>query len=180
MKTATEKAVAYAKERGKIISFDPNLRKPLWRSLEDARQAMLWGLSQADIVKISDEEVLFLWHCEPQEALAILHEQYGVKLAFVTLGPNGCLYSGNGYTGQARCPKVHPVDTTGAGDIFGGSVLARLLQLNKPLSAMDDADLRQATRFACCAASLSTERFGGISSVVPLADVLRCLADESV
>ena len=73
-----------------------------------------------------------------------------------------------------------PVDTTGAGDIFGGSVLARLLQLNKPLSAMDDADLRQATRFACCAASLSTERFGGISSVVPLADVLRCLADESV
>lgn len=180
VKTATEKAVAYAKERGKIISFDPNLRKPLWRSLEDARQAMLWGLSQADVVKISDEEVLFLWHCEPQEALAILHEQYGVKLAFITLGPNGCLYSGNGYTGQARCPKVHPVDTTGAGDIFGGSVLARLLQLNKPLSAMDDADLRQATRFACCAASLSTERFGGISSVVPLADVLRCLADESV
>lgn len=72
VKTATEKAVAYAKEKGKIISFDPNLRKPLWRSLEDARQAMLWGLSQADIVKISDEEVLFLWHCEPQEALAIL------------------------------------------------------------------------------------------------------------
>ena len=104
VKTATEKAVAYAKERGKIISFDPNLRKPLWRSLEDARQAMLWGLSQADIVKISDEEVLFLWHCDPQEALAILHEQYGVKLAFVTLGPNVCLYSGNGYTGQARCP----------------------------------------------------------------------------
>ena len=60
VKTATEKAVAYAKEKGKIISFDPNLRKPLWRSLEDARQAMLWGLSQADIVKISDEEVLFL------------------------------------------------------------------------------------------------------------------------
>ena len=118
VKTATEKAVAYAKEKGKMISFDPNLRKPLWRSLADARQAMLWGLSQADIVKISDEEVLFLWHCDPQEALAILHEQYGVKLAFVTLGPNGCLYSGNGYTGQARCPKVHPVDTTGAGDIF--------------------------------------------------------------
>ena len=66
--------------------FRSNLRKPLWRSLEDARQAMLWGLSQADIVKISDEEVLFLWHCEPQEALAILHEQYGVKLAFITLG----------------------------------------------------------------------------------------------
>ena len=58
---ATQRAVAFAKERGKLITFDPNLRPPLWRSPDDAREQMLWGLGQADVVKLSDNEVKFLF-----------------------------------------------------------------------------------------------------------------------
>ena len=66
-RTATCRAVAYAMEKGKLISFDPNLRKPLWKDLNQAKEMMLWGLAQSDVVKISDEEVDFLWGISPEE-----------------------------------------------------------------------------------------------------------------
>lgn len=171
-KTTTRKAIAYAKEKGKLISFDPNLREPLWRTLDEARTEILWGLSQADIVKISDEETGFLWGCNPGEAAEKLHREFGVSIVFVTLGPNGCYYSGNGASGTVPAPKgIKPVDTTGAGDIFGGSVLSQLLNKNKPLDEFTGDELREAAAFACCAASLSTQRLGGISSVPPIEEV---------
>lgn len=177
-KTATEKAVAYAKARGKYISFDPNLRKPLWQDMDAAREAILWGLHQADIVKISDEETEFLWGCSAEEAAEKLHREFGVTLAFITLGPKGCYYSGNGFTGRVHTPSgIHPIDTTGAGDVFGGSVLSRILLLNKPISEMCGEELRSATAFACCAASLSTQNLGGISGVRPLHEVEETLAE---
>lgn len=177
-KTATEKAVAYAKTQGKYISFDPNLRKPLWQTMEAAREAILWGLRQADIVKISDEETEFLWGCPPEEAAERLHREFGVTLAFITLGPKGCYYSGNGFTDRVNTPSgVHPIDTTGAGDIFGGSVLSRILRLNKPISEICGEELRHAAAFACCAASLSTQNLGGISGVCPLYEVEAKLAE---
>ena len=89
-RTATQKAVAYAKARGKLISFDPNLRKPLWPDESAAATQMEWGLHQADIVKISDEEVDFLWHATPAAAAQKLLREYGVRLVYVTKGPRGC------------------------------------------------------------------------------------------
>jgi len=172
-RSATQQAVAYAKEKGKIISFDPNLRKPLWDDLEEAKTQILWGLKQADVVKISDEEVEFLWGCDAEEGARILHEEYGVTLAFVTLGPKGCRYSNGREWGEVETPKgIKVIDTTGAGDIFGGSVLSRILQSGKAIGEITGAELEKMTRFACCAASLSTQRSGGISSVVPIEDVL--------
>jgi len=172
-RSATQQAVAYAKEKGKIISFDPNLRKPLWDDLEEARRQILWGLEQADIVKISDEEVEFLWGISPEEGARKLHEEFGVTLAFVTLGPKGCYYSNGRETGEVETPKgLNVIDTTGAGDIFGGSVLSRILLSGKDITAITGEELEKMTRFACCAASLSTQRSGGISSVVPMEDVL--------
>ncbi len=173
VRTATQKAVAYAKAQGKLISFDPNLRKPLWKDLEEAKKQILWGLAQADIVKISDEEVAFLWGCTPEEGAQRLHRDYGVTLAFVTLGPEGCYYSNGTVSGRVASPKgIQVVDTTGAGDIFGGSALSRLLALGKPLEELTGEDLEAVTRFACCAASLSTQSYGGISSVQPMSAVL--------
>ena len=167
-KTATEKAVAFAKDRGKWISFDPNLRVPLWNDLEEAKARILWGLGMADIVKISDEETTFLWgDISPEEAAAKLHEM-GVSVVFVTLGPKGAYYSCKNGAGYAKSPEnIHPVDTTGAGDIFGGSAMSRLLAANKALCDLSADDLKNAAEFACAAASLSTESFGGISSVPP-------------
>ena len=91
---ATHKAVvAYARKAGKLVTFDPNLREPLWASLDDAREQMLWGCANADVVKISDNEVEFLFGCTPEEGARRLLETYGAKLVFVTLGKDGCCYA---------------------------------------------------------------------------------------
>ena len=175
VRTATQKAVAYAKERGKLITCDPNLRKPLWPSEDAAREQMLWSIRQADVVKISDNEVEFLWNCTPEEGADKLLKEFGVSLAMVTLGPDGCLLKTKNASFLASCPKVHPIDTTGAGDIFGGSALSRLLELEKSIDALTEDDLAYIGRFAATAASLSTEVSGGIPSIPEKDAVLKAM-----
>ena len=175
VRTATQKAVAYAKERGKLITCDPNLRKPLWPSEDAAREQMLWSLRQADVVKISDNEVEFLWNCTPEEGADKLLKEFGVSLAMVTLGPDGCLLKTKNASFRAVCPKVHPIDTTGAGDIFGGSALSRLLELEKSIDALTEEDLAYIGSFAAAAASLSTEVSGGIPSIPEKDAVLKAM-----
>lgn len=175
VRTATQKAVAYAREKGKLITCDPNLRKPLWPSEDAAREQMLWSLRQADVVKISDNEVAFLWNCTPEEGADKLLKEFGVSLAMVTLGPDGCLLKTKNASFLASCPKVHPIDTTGAGDIFGGSALSRLLELKKSIDALTEEDLAYIGRFAATAASLSTEVSGGIPSIPEKDAVLKAM-----
>lgn len=175
VRTATQKAVAYAKEHGKLITCDPNLRLPLWHNEEAAKEQMLWSLHQADVVKISDNEVEFLWNCTPEEGADKLLSEFGVSLAMVTLGPDGCLLKTKNASFRATCPKVHPVDTTGAGDIFGGSAVSRLLELEKPIDALTEADLAYIGCFAATAASLSTEASGGIPSIPEKEAVLNAM-----
>lgn len=165
VRTTTQKAVAYAKEQGKLITYDPNLRKPLWKSEEEAKQQILWGLYQADVVKISDEEVEFLWGCGPEEGADKLLKEYGVSLAMVTLGPDGCLMATESARRKVPGPKVNPIDTTGAGDIFGGSAVSRLLELDKSITELTEDDLSYIGCFATTSASLSTEHSGGIPSI---------------
>ena len=174
-RTATQKAVAYAKAQGKLISCDPNLRLPLWPNENAAKEQILWSLQQADVVKISDNEVEFLWNCTPEEGAAKLLREFGVSLAMVTLGPDGCLLKTKRSAYRAHCPKVHPVDTTGAGDIFGGSAMARLLELSKPIGDLTEEDLAYVGSFAATAASLSTEHSGGIPSIPSKEAVLKAL-----
>lgn len=164
-RTATQKAVAYAKSKGKLITYDPNLRKPLWKDMDTAKQQILWGLSQADVVKISDEEVEFLWNCTPEEGADKLLDEYGVSLAMVTLGADGCYLRSPKGEIRKGSPKVSPVDTTGAGDIFGGSAVKRLLELGKAPEDLEQADLDYIAGFASAAASFSTEKTGGIPSI---------------
>lgn len=172
VKTATEQAIRYAKERGKWITFDPNLRKPLWKNLDDARAAMLWGLHQADFVKISDEEVEFLWGCDEKEAGEKLLTEFGVKLALITMGPKGAYLVNETASAYAASPKVNPVDTTGAGDICGGSAVSQILLLGKPMEQLNEAELSRIVRFAATAASLSTEKAGGIPAIVEYETVM--------
>ena len=166
-RSATRAAIAYAKEHGKLISFDPNLRKPLWPSDAAAKEQIEWGLHQADIVKISDEEIEFLWGLSPEEGAQKLLAEYGVRLVYATLGPKGCHFANAQGCGEVASPSgIHVVDTTGAGDIFGGSAMSQFLKLNKAPEALTVEELRAVTRFACCAASLSTQTHGGIGIVV--------------
>ena len=172
----TRRLVAYAREKGKLISFDPNLRPPLWNSLERAREETLWGLSQADVVKISDDEIAFLWACSPEAAADRLLREYGVSLVFVTLGAKGCYFANaqaSGYAASAAEAKV--VDTTGAGDIFGGSAVSRLLAIGAAPAALSGKELHKIAVFACTAATLSTRSHGGIASVPELDEVRQYL-----
>lgn len=178
-RTATRRAAAYARERGKRITFDPNLRLPLWHEAETAREQILWGLSQADVVKISEEEVDFLWGCSPQAGAERLLTTYGVGLAMVTLGAEGCYLANRNGAVRIPCPQVHPVDTTGAGDIFGGSAVSQLLRLGKEPGDLEEAELERIGAFAAAAASLSTQRRGGIPSIVPEETVRRALGWEA-
>ena len=164
--TATRKAVAYAKAKGKWITYDPNLRKPLWRDLDFARQQLLWGISQADVVKLSHEEADFLWGLDPERAASHILENYGVKLVFVTCGADGCYFRNGKAAGWVNALSgIRTVDTTGAGDIFGGSALWKLLQTGQSPENLTEAQLQEIVRFACTVAGLSTTKAGGISSV---------------
>ena len=171
-RSATYQAVAYAKSKGKLITYDPNLRKPLWKDLEEAKKQLLWGLEQADVVKISDEEVEFLFGLEPETGAAHILEHYGVKLVFVTCGAEGCFFKNA--VAQGKVPSlrnIKVIDTTGAGDIFGGSAVWKLLQLGIAPEKLTETQLREVVTFACTSAGLSTTRPGGISSVPTLAEV---------
>ena len=175
-RSATYKAVAYAKQAGKLITYDPNLRKPLWRDLEDAKQQLLWGLGQADVVKISDEEVAFLFDLGAEDGAKYILENFGVKLVFVTCGADGCFFRNEKASGHVpSLSGIRVVDTTGAGDIFGGSVVWQLLQLGKAPETLTEEELTQAVRFACASAGLSTTKHGGISSVPAYGEVLEAM-----
>ena len=174
--TATQKAVAYAKAKGKLITYDPNLRKPLWKDLETAKEQIIWGLRHADVVKISDEEVEFLWGLGVEEGARHILDNFGVKLVFVTCGAEGCYFESAAASGkEPSLTNIQVKDTTGAGDIFGGSALWKLLQIGKAPENLNETEMRDVVRFACTAASLSTTRFGGVSSVPEYAEVMACL-----
>ncbi len=163
---ATRRAVELAKQHGLLISLDPNLRKPLWKREDDAREAIEWSLRQADIVKISDEELQWLWGLSPEAGAEKLLREYGVALVYATLGPKGCYAACGKHRVTVQSPSgIHVVDTTGAGDIFGGSAMSRLIRLNKHPSGLTEEELSGIVRFACSAASLSTQTHGGITSV---------------
>ena len=165
-RSATCRAVEYAKAQGKLITYDPNLRKPLWKDLNEAKKQMLWGLQQADVVKISDEEVEFLFGLGVQEGAKHILSHFGVKLVFVTCGAQGCWFENALARGHVpSLSGIQVVDTTGAGDIFGGSALWKLLQTGKQPETLTEAELQNIVRFACTAAGLSTTQPGGISSV---------------
>ena len=172
-RSATYQAVAYAKAQGKLITYDPNLRKPLWKDLEEAKKQLLWGLSQADVVKISDEEVEFLFGLGVEDGAKHILENFGVKLVFVTCGAEGCFFKNAVAEGHVpSLSGIHVIDTTGAGDIFGGSAVWKLLQTGKRPDELKFEELTDTVRFACTSAGLSTTRSGGISSVPAYGEVI--------
>lgn len=165
-RSATYRAAEYAKKQGKLITYDPNLRRPLWNSPDEAKEQMLWGLTMADVVKISDEEADFLFGLEPEAAARRILADYGAKLVFVTCGAEGCVYANGAFSGCAsNLPGIRAIDTTGAGDIFGGTAVWKLLESGKSPDKLTGDELHAIASYACAAAALSTTRPGGISSV---------------
>lgn len=166
VRQATKAAVLAAKEAGAIISFDPNLRPPLWDSLNEARAQMLWGLSQADVVKIADNEIEFLTDTSDYEKGArLLRERFpNLRLMNVTAGANGSYaFYGDRKMFVPSFLLGNTIETTGAGDTFCASVLNFVLE--RGLEGLNKDDLKQMLRFANAAAYLVTTRKGAIRSM---------------
>jgi fructokinase len=147
-KSATKKAVALAKEKGMIVSYDPNLRLGLWDNEQQARETIVSMLSEADILKISEEELAFITgEREIEKGLDAL-ATYNIPLIFVTLGAEGSYVFTN--QGSIRVPalEVEAVDTTGAGDAF---VSGMLYCINEYEGELASITLQEAEKMACFA-----------------------------
>lgn len=139
-RAATETAIQTAKEAGALISFDPNLRPPLWRNLAEAKEAIIYGIRQCHVLKISDNEIEFITGMKDYDRAArSLQDQFHTKLICVTLGEQGSrAYYGDQVVCAAPYPADQVVDTTGAGDTFTGSMLNFLLErADQPGSAVN-------------------------------------------
>ena len=176
MRYAHLAAISAAREAGSIVSFDPNLREPLWPSLDAAAEQMLWGLKNADVVKISGEEAEFLFGGGCEKSAELILNDCGAKLVMITLGSKGCFIKNRAAQCRVPAARVKAADTTGAGDIFGGSAAYCLLSSGKAPEDLNEEELNAIGRFACAAAGLSVQRPGGISSVPGKEEILALLA----
>ena len=166
VRRATLQAIEYAKAGRAMISFDPNLRPPLWESLEDAKEQIAYGLGQCDILKIADNELKFMTgETDFDKGAAILREQYpNIRLLNVTAGPDGSYsYYGDMRVFQPALKLGGTIETTGAGDTFCASVLDFVLEHG--LDGLTENDLNQMLRFANTAAYLVTTKKGAIRSM---------------
>ncbi|MBK8508635.1 MAG: fructokinase [Candidatus Competibacteraceae bacterium] len=160
---ATLRAVDAACDAGALISYDPNLRLPLWPDAEAARDGLLLGLKKAQVVKISDEECAFLTGADDleQACKALWHE--GLKLIVATRGRAGCVYYTPAFTGAVDSFAVEAVDATGAGDGFVAGLLQGLLA--DPTIVQDESRLRELCRFASAVGALATLQRGAIPAL---------------
>lgn len=172
VRKATKKAIEIARESGAVISFDPNLRPPLWKSLEDARQQTAYGFSQCDVLKISDNEIQWFTGEEDFDAgIQKLRSQYDIPLIMLSMGKEGS----RAYYKDLRVEagpflQEATIETTGAGDTFGACCLHYVLEYG--LDCLDEEKLMQMLTFANAAASIITTRKGALR-VMPEAEEVR-------
>ena len=172
VRRATVKAVDCAKAGGALISFDPNLRPPLWGSLDEAKKQIMYGLTHCDILKIADNELEFMTgETDFDKGAAILRTEYpDIKLLNVTAGAEG---SYSYYEGERvfvpACTLGGTIETTGAGDTFCACVLNFVLE--RGLDGLTKGDLTTMLSFANTTAYLVTTRKGAIRSMPERAEV---------
>lgn len=162
VRAATKKAVRIAEEAGVLISFDPNLRPPLWKYLNEAKEQMLYGIEHCDILKISDNEIHWLTgKSDFTEAVEWINKRYQVPLILVSMGKQGsrAYYMGS-MVEAAPFLQENTIETTGAGDTFCGCVLHYISEHG--LDGLTEQGLQDMLVFANAAASLVTTRKGAL------------------
>jgi fructokinase len=177
VREATVQAVQYAKACGARISFDPNLRPPLWNGMDEAKTAIEWGLAHADIVKIADNELEFLTgETDFDKGAAILKERFpNIRLLNVTAGAGGSYsYYENRRVFVPAFRLGGTIETTGAGDTFCACVLHDVLEHG--LDDRTEESLKNMLRFANAAAYLVTTKKGAIRSMPAPCDIAGVLS----
>lgn len=177
VREATRYAVETAKNNGSLISFDPNLREPLWNSPEDAKKEIEYGFSKCDILKISDNELEFMTGTDDySKGVEIIRSEYSnIRIIFVTLGKNGSrIYYKNMMAEQPTFSEIKPIEKTGAGDTFEGCALNFLLEHD--IDSLTEDNLSSLLLFANAGASLITTRKGALK-VMPEKSEIEALID---
>lgn len=178
VREATRHALDLAREAGCIITFDPNLRPPLWNSLEDARREIEYGMSKCDVLKISDNEVEFLFGTTDYDrGAAMIREKYNIPLVLITMGKEGSrAYYKDLRVEAAPFLQENTIETTGAGDTFCASALNYVLEHG--LEDLTEANLKELLTFANAAASLITTRKGALRVMPSREEVLEFIASR--
>ena len=170
VENATKKAIAVAKKAGALLSFDPNLRPPLWDTMEHAKEAMEYGCSVCDILKISDNEIQFLSGKEDyDEGITYLLEKYQIPLILLTLGKDGSRAYYEGKRVEVKGFSCNAIETTGAGDTFCGCVLNYVL--DHGMNGLTEENLKEMLAFANGAAALVTTKKGALKVMPELEEV---------
>ncbi|KAM7461239.1 hypothetical protein LguiA_029360 [Lonicera macranthoides] len=163
-RSAHLKAMEVAKDAGALLSYDPNLRLPLWPSEKEAREQIMSIWEKADVIKVSDVELEFLTESDKiddESAMSLWHPN--LKLLLVTLGEKGCRYYTKSYHGSIDAFHVKAVDTTGAGDSFVGALLLKIVEDHSVLE--DEGKLKEVLRFACACGAITTTKKGAIPAL---------------
>ena len=175
VREATRFAVEFAKEKGLLISFDPNLREPLWESLDDAKREIEYGLSKCDVLKISDNELEFVTDTSDyDEGIRRIRDKYDIPLIFLTLGKDGS----RAYYKDIRVERpayqgVNAVEKTGAGDTFEGCALDFVLEYG--IDGFDESKLSELLDFANAGAAIITTRKGALKVMPDKMEIARIL-----
>ncbi|KAF5184168.1 Fructokinase-2 [Thalictrum thalictroides] len=168
-------AMKAAKEAGVLLSYDPNVRLPLWPSPEAAREGINSIWEQADIIKVSDQEVEFLTEGDPEDENNVLSLWFeGLKLLVVTDGEKGCRYFTKNFKGNVKGFSVDTVDTTGAGDAFVGALLFSIAKDSSIFEVEDN--LKAALTFANACGALCTAQKGAIPALPNISAVLELIS----
>lgn len=172
-------AAQYAKEQGKLVSFDPNYRAMLWDSEEEALEQIKKGIAIADVLKVSEEEAqLITGDKDPASASQKLLD-IGPALVLVSLGELGAYYRNHACSGYVPSYQVNTADTTGAGDAFVGVFLWKVCSMMKEeLKFMPDVELRQIISFANAAGALTTTGSGAIPAMPNMEQIRQCQSKE--
>ncbi|KAL5543154.1 hypothetical protein UlMin_010864 [Ulmus minor] len=173
-RSAHLKAMEIAKDAGALLSYDPNLRLPLWPSEEEAREQIKSIWDKADVIKVSEVELEFLTQsdkCDDATAMELWHPN--LKLLLVTLGEKGCRYYTKNFHGEVAAFHVNTVDTTGAGDSFIGALLAKIVDDQSIIE--DEPRLRAVLKFANACGAITTTKKGAIPALPNETDVLSLL-----
>ena len=174
VREATKKAVETAKANGCLVSFDPNLRPPLWSSLDLAKEQMEYGFGKCDILKISDNEIQFVSGKEDyDEGIAYLQETYNIPLILLTMGKDGSRAYYKGMRVERPGFSVKAIETTGAGDTFCGSSLNYLV--DHDFENLTEDQLGEMLTFANAAAALVTTKKGAIKAMPVKEEVLELI-----
>lgn len=178
IRATTKKAVETAKEAGALISFDPNLREPLWDSLDNAKEQVRWGLGKCDVLKISDNEIQWLTGENDFTAgVKKIREEFPIPLILVSMGRDGSrAYYGDHYVEVAPFLQENTIETTGAGDTFCACVLNYVLEHG--LETLTDEQLKEMLTFANAAASIITTRKGALRVMPTREEVLDFLKKQ--